>query len=158
MPGNRAELFGAVIVIAVAALFFNASLDIQLPMTGDPLGPRWLPAALSSLLIMLGIARLISALREKVKDPEPGAPAQSDPSSRAVIIVALLTIAYVGLLLTLGYALATAAFAMTVYYLYGSRSPARALLSGAVMAIGFYALFGLALQSNLPAGDIWGML
>ncbi len=160
MLGNRAELGGAAVVTAVAAFFLYFSFQIQEPMTGDPLGPRWLPIVLSSFILVLGLMQCWIALREPA-DAHDQLIAHA-PTGHAglgmVIIASLLTLAYAGTLELLGYALATVLFAIIAYFVCGRRSLPMAIFSGAAMAACFYLLFVFGLQTALPTGTIFGGL
>lgn len=158
MFGNRAEICGATIVVALAAFFFYFCFQIQEPMTGDPLGPRWLPTALSSTILLLGLVQLGIAVREGASEASGDAlaDARPRPGSRTVVAASALTVGFVLALVVLGYALATALFASIAYYLYGHRSVPMAACSGVAMAAGFYLLFTFGLQTNLPSGYFWG--
>ena len=111
--------------------------------------PRWIGIALTTLSLLLVLANLIAPTTDK--SGERRAPRAI---ARAMVGWFALMLA-IGLLSWLGFALSLALLTFFLILALERRSTWVALSVALGIAIGFYAIFNLALGLSLPAGP-WG--
>ena len=138
------RIFGG-LGLALAAFFIWGATLVELPFIMDPVGPRAFPYIIGTLL---GLASLVILLRP---DAEPHWPAIGRLGEIAGAVVAM--VAYALLLPELGFVIATAAASAYLTWRLGTR-PLWSLVSGALTALGIYAVFHLILGLSLARGPL----
>lgn len=139
---NRAadRIFG-VALIGLAAFIAVQTMQLHVPFSYDPLGPKAFPMALSALLAFLAVFLIIR-------------PGQNEPWPRGLLLVKMLAVLGVlvvcAMLFTrIGYLPSTAFVVAALSLLYGASLP-KSLLGGVLMSIGSYYLFSKAMGIPLP--------
>jgi putative tricarboxylic transport membrane protein len=136
------RLLGALGLISGAAFIWSAA-RIETGLIVDPLGPRSFPTLVGAVL---ALASLFILLRP---DPEPAWPALSGWLEIAGVVAVL--IGYTLALEPLGFVIATAIASALLSWRLGS-PPHWALVSGAGISLGIYAIFHLVLGLSLARG------
>jgi putative tricarboxylic transport membrane protein len=109
-------------------------------------GPGFLPAALGAALAVMGTVVALAPLRTRE------APRPSASSFRKPLIVTGLMAAYLVLLNVLGFVAATALFLFTVLRWVESRGVWQSAALALFITLALHLLFGVALDTALPAG------
>src|SRR5699024_3470093 len=128
------RIFGLAL-ISLAAFVAVQTMQLHVPFSYDPLGPKAFPVGLAVLLAFLSIFLIIR-------------PASAESWPRGLVLVKMLSV--LGVLLVcamlftrLGYLPSTAFAVVALSLLYGATLP-KALLGGVFMAVGSYFLFSVA--------------
>lgn len=175
------------ILLAVAVFLTIGTVAMQLPPSVQVPGPRFFPVVVIVVLVAMAALSTISVLRERrrpagadapVVDAE-GTPVDDDatplpppdvppgrapwPASavsdwRALLTVLGSLVAFIVLLVPLGWILAGAVLFFGVSYALGARRPVFDASVALVMSSAVQLLFGLALGITLPAGFLEGVL
>src|SRR3546814_10908329 len=135
---NYLPLLTAILLLAVAAIYFYSSFGIRVPPLGDMLGPRSFPIVVGAVFLACSAGFLLRLIT--------GREAEDDHSLSArgtVLLTLSLIVAYVLLLSFTGYLVATAAFVFTVLTLLRFRGPFINLVAGLVAAGLFSLVFGM---------------
>ena len=149
---EKNELYAAVCLGALGIYVVIEAL--QLPYVsefgpGPGFFPLWIGIGLTALsLLLMGANRLVSATVES------GAGQSRSAIARALTGWSALMLA-IGLLPRLGFVLSIALLTMFLVVALERRSPWLACIVALSVALGFHAVFALALGLSLPAGP-WG--
>ena len=135
--GDR--LAGAVAVIGALA-FGVSAYALPLPFFSDPLGPRAFPLMVAGIVLLCG---LVMVLRP---EPDPDWPAPR--TWGALLVSALVLVAYAYALKPLGFLLPTAVAAGVLSWQISPR-PRFAVLAGLGLAAGLFVVFKFVLGLNL---------
>ena len=141
------RVVGIVTTLAAAAYLFEA---LRLPRgTVDRPGAGIYPILLGLLWLGVGLAFLI----RPPSDPEEAPPDwPTGPDLVRVASVGLATMAYIVLLVPLGYVASGALLTLATLWVLGLRAWRRVVVLSAAVAFGSYALFDLVLGVPLPPG------
>ena len=133
----------SVLLIAVAGLFAALTQTFSVSLFADPLGPRFVPVAISVFLTGAAVALFIKPTHEAVW------PAGAKLARLGVTLAVFVV--YANALNPLGFVLATtlafAAFA-TLFY----APPLRAAVAGLIFSLVAYGVFSVLLDLYLPTG------
>ena len=134
-----------IVALAIAYGYVARSFS---PLYSDPLGPSFFPGLVA---IPLGLLGLFLVFRP---DPDPqwilGRPMVRQIATCVVLL------AYVYVMVPLGFVLSTAICGSIMAVLLGAR-PRQAVLTGLSMGIGFYLLFDTLLHLPMPKGITAGL-
>lgn len=136
------RIFGA-FGLLLAIFYAWATLQIQESFLSDAVGPKTFPLAVATLL---GLSSAVILLRP---DADPRWPDLGRLAEIAAAVVVLLL--YARLLPELGFVFATAIAAAYIGWRLGS-APLWALVTGAGISLGIYAVFHLILGLSLARG------
>ncbi|MDN3557516.1 tripartite tricarboxylate transporter TctB family protein [Halomonas maura] len=130
-------------LIGLAAFIAVQSLQLEVPFSYEPVGPKAFPLGLAALLAGLALV-LVFKPGEDGHWPHPAL------ALRLLVVLGLL-LAYALLFTRLGFVPASFLVVATLARLFDASWP-KALLTGALMATGSYFLFTEALGIALPTG------
>ncbi|MFV2037848.1 MAG: tripartite tricarboxylate transporter TctB family protein [Paracoccaceae bacterium] len=133
------RIFGLV-VLMVALAYIASATQIQSSFLADPVGPRAFPMLIGAVA---GICGLVLIVRP---DPDPEWPARRTFGALLIAVVVLVGYAYS--LKPLGFLIPTAICAAVLSYQISPR-PRMAVITGASLSVGLFALFNLALGLSL---------
>lgn len=143
---KRHGRIGAAVLFVFALAFGWAGSRIEYSFSSDPLGPRVFPVALAVLLAVLAV---LNFLRPGRNEAWPrGATLVGSIALPALVAAAAL------LLEPFGFLVAIFVLTAGAGRIFGASWP-RALVAGAVHALGWYLLFGTLLDVQLPIGDVF---
>lgn len=139
------------LAVAVGLATIVASRSIR-AMAGESLDPRTLPAIVGWTLVACGAGIIYSGWRYR---GEPVPVHWPDGSGvRRLAVTAGLLLGYVGLLESLGFPVATAAFVAAHSWYLGGYRPWVTLLGGLATGLVVYYVFMVLLELTLPLGLI----
>lgn len=148
------EVVFAVAVVATGGYALLNAGSINVPITAGALGPRTMPYLVGGLLVLSGLAVLLSIVRGghgQAEDSEDVDPLAHTDWATVAILVAIV-VAHIALIRPVGWPLAaTVLFAGTAVTL-GARPVWRAVLLGFVVALIIQAAMAGGLGVSLPAG------
>ncbi|MGY0217156.1 tripartite tricarboxylate transporter TctB family protein [Endozoicomonadaceae bacterium StTr2] len=152
----RHNLVTGLVLVALAAFLFNASLDIPLDDSGDGIGPRFFPQA---ICLLLGILGGIMAFQGNMKQIAPGDLSifEAGVFTRKVLPLVLVCAVYLWLFSLFGYVLSTAVALIIACYLFGVRGRALAILPILLSFVFYYLFFGLMGVFEPPA-DLFNIM
>lgn len=159
MPVHRQRLYAGLVFIAIALAFGSGALHRYPAGTAASMGPGYFPLLLSGLLLLLGLAALLQALRLRARAHPLQAAQGPRPARRPVVFVLLANIAF-GVLLTGVPALGIAAqgLVISIYAVTFIASLARpaqrrreTFVLATVLAAGCYLIFIQGLGLAVPA-------
>jgi putative tricarboxylic transport membrane protein len=154
------------VVLAIAVVIFGIGViwqatQIRLTPAYSMVGPRVIPYVVGAGLILTGLWLAFEALTGRAatvstesEDADPTLP--TDWRTVGLLTVALLI--YLVLLESAGFVIASALLFFGAAYAMGSRSYARDLVIGVIMAAVLYVGFTRGLGLHLPAGVLKGIL
>lgn len=148
---------GVLVVVGVAGVV-DAS-TIAVPVSASSVGPRAVPYAVGALLVVTGLVVAVDVLRGRAGQVEDGEDVDADRSVdwRAVLGLTGSFAAMVLLMEPLGWPVAgTVLFAGAALSL-GARSPVRATVVAALLAVTVHVVFTQGLGVFLPAGPLEGV-
>ena len=131
--------------LLVAGFFVWRTTLIAEPFISDPVGPKVFPLIICALI---GMASLAIILRPDPEPDWPGLAGLLEVGAGAVVFVA-----YAYLLPDLGFVIATFLAAGFLAWRLGA-SPVRAVVAGAGISFGIYAVFYLILGLSLARGPL----
>ncbi|MFG6178799.1 tripartite tricarboxylate transporter TctB family protein [Halomonas sp. THAF12] len=130
-------------LIGLAAFIAVQSLQLEVPFSYEPVGPKAFPLGLAALLAGLALVLVI-------RPGEDGEWPHAALGLRLLVVLGLLLV-YALLFTRLGFVPASFLVVATLARLFDASWP-QALLTGALMAVGSYFLFTEALGIALPTG------
>lgn len=140
---------GAAVLFVFALAFGWMGSRIEYAFSSDPLGPRTFPVALA---IVLAVLAALNFLR----------PGRNEGWPRGATLVG--AVALPALVCATGLLFEPAGFLVAIFVLttgasraFGASWP-RSIGAGIAHAIGWYVLFGVLLEVQLPAGDLFKSL
>jgi len=145
----NADSTAALVFLAVVALYgwegarFSAALQV------DVVGPAFFPKILTVTGLILGVLLLFGRAPDAERNQEAAARAGTHLIALAP---ALLLLAYVLLLVPLGFPLATTAFLAVTFRYLGHPGWKGALLFAVVITAAAFSLFHMVLEVRLPLG------
>ncbi len=155
MRALRADLYLAITVIVVAAIYLHADTGLRTARIGDPLGPKAFPALVGGGLILSALLLLFETWSKRRKLADTRVEPRSK-DEKHVLLVLFGMIAWTGIYYfffeTAGYLIATPIFLLGLlcYFNKGKH------LTNVLVAAGFtavvYLLFSTLLGVPLPSG------
>ncbi|SDL24680.1 putative tricarboxylic transport membrane protein [Modicisalibacter muralis] len=133
-----------IVLLGLAAFVAAQAMQLHVPFSYDPLGPKAFPLGLSVLLAVFSLVLLFR-------------PGTNGDWPRGVLVLKLLGVlltllVYALVFTSLGYLPATALVVLVLSRLFGAPW-AKAAISGVLVALGSYLLFTQAMGILLPASD-----
>ena len=155
MRASRDVIVGTA-VLAIAAVYYVFTRDIQDSFLSDAIGPRGLPSAYAAVLAVLGVVLIAQALLRR-------APAQrADRAALAADLRALGLVAlgalYLAVITWLGYLGAVFLLLFAVAWYAGARPGLKLAGLAAVGAVFLWLSFAKLFALNLPTGTLWSSL
>lgn len=146
VPGRRvADRLLGLCLLGLAAFVAVQALQLEVPFSYDPVGPKAFPLGLAILLAGLSLVLV-------VKPGDNGHWPHGALSLKLLAVLGVLLV-YATLFTRLGY-IATSLLAITLLARLFAAAWGKALLTGALMAVGSYFLFTRGLGISLPHG-LW---
>jgi putative tricarboxylic transport membrane protein len=158
---GKAELGVAVLLFVLGGVaLYDASTLATNAATRGPLNSATMPIVVGGLLVVLGVALAIDVLRGGRGDIEGGEDIDLEAPTAWVPFVAIggVFLANAVLVETLGWPITGTALFWGAVTALGSRRYVRDFLVSAAIALGSYLLFAYALDVNLPAGVLQGVI
>ncbi|MBN3560823.1 tripartite tricarboxylate transporter TctB family protein [Aliamphritea spongicola] len=155
-PRGRADLVTGLVIMALAAFFFNETFAIPFdPEEGD-ISPRFFP---QSICLMLGLLGGILAFQggRGITAPDDNCSFDMQDFLFKVLPLSVLSFVYVWLFQGFGYILATIVTLAIACYLFGVRGLRLLILPPVVSVIFYYLFFGLMGVFEPPA-EIFDLL
>jgi putative tricarboxylic transport membrane protein len=146
---DKRALVGGAVLAGVGAMFVWASRDLPYGVLRVP-GSGFFPFWTGAVLAAMGTLTAIAALRET-----PPVQQEFEPAGPAALAVAMIV--FVAALEFVGFVLASICLMFVGNALIERRLTRRGVSFAFAMALGTYALFGLALRLQLPIGRIWAV-
>ena len=144
------ELVIGIACIALGAAVFIAAGNLQQVKLG--IGPAGMPKFVSVLLMILGVAQTIMALKNGVKAPEFNV----DKKAASLFIAAVaMSAAYVLLVDMIGFLIMTPLLLIGLMYLFGERSFVKMLIIAVITTVCIWLLFTEVFMIFLPVGRIF---
>ncbi len=143
---KRHGRIGAAVLFVFALAFGWAGSRIEYSFSSDPLGPRVFPVALAVLLAVLAVLNFL----------RPGRNEAWPRGATLIGSIALPALVAAAALLLEPFGSFVAIFVMTTGAgrVFGA-SWSRAILGGALHALGWYLLFATLLDVQLPVGEVF---
>lgn len=144
---RRADLAAGLLLLAVAAVYFQQSFLIVRGFATDRLGPAFFPRLLAGALTLLALALVARAVGGRSDSSPP-------PSARAGLLAAILVllVAYALAMRRVGFLVATPAFFAAVLAALGVREVFPVAVVAVVLTVALYVVFGRLLGVLLPPG------
>lgn len=146
---RRADLVAAVVLLALAALYYQQSFFVVRGFATDRLGPTFVPRLLAGALAVLALALLSRALGGRSdRTPPPGA------RTGLLLTIFVLLVGYAVVMPKLGFLLVTPAFLAAVLAALGIREPLPVVGAAVGMTAVLYFAFAKLLGVLLPPGPL----
>lgn len=144
------ELVIGIACIALGAAVYIAAGNLQQVKLG--IGPAGMPKFVSVLLMLLGAVQTMTALSSGVQAPK----VDVDKRAASLFIAAVaMSVAYVMVVSTLGFIIATPLLLIGLMYLFGERSIVKMLIIAIITTICIWLLFTKVFLIFLPTGRIF---
>lgn len=146
-------IVGVVVLVQASTLGNNS--------TGtDPLGPRAVPFALGSALLLLAVLLAVAVLRGSRPDLEGGEDVDLEQGMdlRTVLLLVLVFAANIALIDVLGWVISGSLLFYGSALVLGSRHWIRALVIAVALSLITFYGFAIGLGVGLPAGILQGIL
>ena len=138
-----------IVLIGLAAFVAVQAINLEVPFSYEPVGPRAFPLGLAILLAGLS---LVLMLRPGENGDWPTA-----PLALKLVLVLVLLLVYAVLFIPLGFILASLLVVVVLARLFGA-SWVKAGITGVALALGSYFLFTAGLGITLPSGVLLGAI
>lgn len=146
----------ASILIAVFIIFQSRNLVVRTSL--DPAGPTFVPLIIAWGMIFIGIVLIAGDLYVRKVTPAPpkgdAGPIQKLIEYKYVIMVVALSLAYAGLLDTIGYLIMTPVLIGGIMWVLKVRDIKEILKVSISVSVLLYVVFRFGLQVKLPMGFI----
>jgi putative tricarboxylic transport membrane protein len=157
MKALRADLWLAVTIIIVAAIYLRADFALPSARIGDPLGPKAFPALVGGGLVLSGLLLLLEtwnkrrALRDTRVEPRSG-----DRKHVALVLVGMIvwTGVYYYVFESVGYPIATPIFLLGLLSYFNRGRYVTNVLVAVCFTAAVYLLFSILLGVPLPTGPL----
>ena len=157
MRALRADLWLAVTVIVVAAIYLHADYGLRQANLGDPLGPKAFPALVGGGLILSALLLMFETWTKRRALEDTGIePRSAGQKHVALVLVGRIVWAgiYYYVFETIGYLLATPVFLFGLLsYFNKGKYLTNVLVAGGFTAV-VYLLFSILLGVPLPTGPL----
>lgn len=150
---RRVDLFWALGVLALAAVYLTAAMELPLTTRRGAPGAGVFPLYMGILLAVAGAVYLIQAIlvrsgKRPVNDSSSGLP------SRPAMVLMVFMIGYAVAMQTLGFLIGTFAFGFLLLSVYFRLTALKSLLASLGVAIVIHFGFTIGLKLELPVGLI----
>jgi putative tricarboxylic transport membrane protein len=156
---TRRDLVIALAVAALGAGIMWMTGSIRMGIARDLIGPRAIPYAIGTLLLAGGLVLSLRRLRfmnagsgfvvpEEGTEDTPDYPA----SAGRVLFIMALSVAYVALLMPVGYLIATPPFVALTFVAMGERKAVYTVVIPLLWTLLTYLLFSQLLDVRMPVG------
>jgi putative tricarboxylic transport membrane protein len=156
---TRRDLVIALCVAALGAAILWMTGEIRMGIARDVIGPRAFPYAIGGLLLAGGLVLAARRLREmnagggfvapeEGSEDTPGYPA----SAKRVVFIMALSVAYLAVLMPVGYLLATPPFVALAFIAMNERRPLYTVVIPLLWTVLTYLLFSQLLDVRMPVG------
>jgi len=140
------DLWTSIGLMALSCVVFLSSLGMPKPRFG--LGPGAYPRVVSIVLFMLAAALAFGSWKSRAEEARrlkiaPG-------GFRRILVLTVVTLAYIQLLKVLGFVYLTPFFLMVVLYIFGYRKPLASVAIGVGTTPALYVVFELTFKVLLP--------
>lgn len=149
---HRYNLLAGLLLTALGAFILQQSLQWEFLGRNGP-GVGFFPLVYGSLIVVLSLVLVIKSLRA-ARSAGSQAPGQAAGKVLAAVSVWVAFAVTVALMKFIGFYVALGLLVMFMTRFIFSRSPRFALLSGLLMPLSFFVVFGLLLKVQLPVG-LW---
>jgi putative tricarboxylic transport membrane protein len=139
--------FGVFLLLLGLALFYGG-LQLEVPFSYDPLGPKTFPMIIGGMLALLSVG--IIAKPKVIEFP-------SASINLKTLLIVLLLIVYQGVFNLLGFLLSTTLLVFFLSKIFKGTTP-QALGAGIGVSVVTYGLFSYLLEVPLPMGTIFTKL
>jgi putative tricarboxylic transport membrane protein len=158
---DKAQYIVCAVLVAVGAFVIYDALSLEAGFAKvDPVGPKFFPIAIGSVLIVLAIVLAVAIPRGSVGEADAGE--DVDPNTpgdwRTVGLLVGLFVAVILLVNPLGWAIAGTLLFAGAATILGSRHYIRNIVIGVVLAVASFYGFYSGLGIPLPAGILDGIL
>jgi putative tricarboxylic transport membrane protein len=158
---TRRDLVIALCVAALGAGILWMTGSIRMGIARDVIGPRAFPYAIGTLLLVGGLVLSLRRLRfmnagggfvapEEGSEDTPDYPA----SAGRVLFIMVLSVAYVALLMPVGYLILTPPFVALAFVSMGERRPLYTVVIPLIWTVLTYLLFSQLLDVRMPVGPL----
>ena len=156
---DRAQ-YGLAVVLALVGVYTIIDARGLNVGFGDPIGPRVFPYVIGSVMVLLAVLLAVATSRGDVPQAEEGEDVDLTSPPDWLTVAKLVAILVLNLLLVnvLGWAITGALLFAGCAWALGSRTLARDLLVGAVLAVGSWYFFYVGLGVPLSPGILDGIL
>jgi putative tricarboxylic transport membrane protein len=131
-------------LIGLAAFIAVQAVQLELPFSYEPVGPKAFPVGLSILLTVLSLVMILR--------PDPNGQWPHKALALKLLLVLALLLAYAVLFTQLGF-IASSLLVVTALARLFDATWGKALITGVLMSVIGYFLFTTALGISLPSGD-----
>lgn len=142
-----ADRVAAVLFLAVVLLYGWGGSQLEAALQGDVIGPAFFPTILTVLGLVLGVLLFVQGRSREPKEASDGG-----ASDITALAPAGLLLAYVLVLESLGFPIATAAFLIVAFRYLGHPSWIGATGYAIAITAAVFALFQYVLDLKLPLG------
>lgn len=157
---SKGELVFAGLTLALGIFVLASTATINVPVAASIVGPRFFPYAVGILLTAAAVFVIIDILRGNSVSPEEGE--LVDPAlpmnKRRVALLLVSVLAFIVLMDTAGYVIASSAAFFGVATTLGARHKWRAAIASVLLSLAVYLLFTGPLGIYLPPGLLDGIL
>lgn len=145
------------LALAVAGIYYYATLDIPRSLLSDNVGADGLPKAYAAALALLGVVSLAQWFAARASASASALDPDAAPVLQHVRALGLLLLGVVYLVLVagLGYALSIFLFIAAVALYCGAKRDVKLLLTSAGGGLVFWLVFVKAFDLPLPTGSVW---
>ncbi|HLR83510.1 MAG TPA: tripartite tricarboxylate transporter TctB family protein [Nocardioidaceae bacterium] len=157
---DRAQ-YGLAAFLAVVGVYVVVDASTLEPgFSDDHLGPKALPYVIGTALVVLAVLLAIATARGDVPEPEEGEDVELGRHTDWLTVAKLVGVfvANIALIDLLGWAITGAILFAGCAAVLGSRTYVRDVLVGAVLSVGSWYGFYVALGVPIPAGILDGVL
>ena len=144
------------VLVVIMALYTQMAMGMQWETKAGRIGPGYFPR-------IVGVAALALCALATVQSLRPSADAQDEDDEddeenrlghhhRTLLVVILAALGFVVVLLPLGAIVASGLFLLGTLWFLDRRHPKRNLAIAALLPLGLYLLFQVALNAGLPKG------
>lgn len=148
------------LALAVAGIYYYATLDIPRSLLSDGVGADGLPKVYAAALALLGVISLARRFVARASASSSDVDAEAAPVLQHVRVLGLLLlgVVYLVLVASLGYPLTIFLFIAAVALYCGARLDVKLLLMSAGGGLVFWLVFVKAFGLPLPTGSVWRWL
>jgi putative tricarboxylic transport membrane protein len=157
MRALRADLWLAVTVIVVAAIYLHADFELPSARLGDPLGPKAFPALVGGGLILSALLLFLETWnKRRVLEDTPAEPRSKSQKHVALVLVGMVawTAVYYYVFEMLGYLIATPLFLFGLLSYFNKGKYVTNALVAVCFTAAVYLLFSILLGVPLPTGPL----
>ena len=144
------ELVIGIACIVLGAVVFIAAGNLQTVRLG--IGPAGMPKFVSVLLMVLGVAQTLTAVKNGVKAPEFNVDKKAASLFMAAVV---MSVVYVLLVDMIGFLIMTPLLLVGLMYLFGERSFVKMIVIAAITTVCIWLLFTEVFMIFLPVGRIF---